>query len=91
MKYKIVATKRFEKDVKRCKKRNLPMDKLKKVILLLEEFGKLPSEYKPHKLSGQYAGSGECHIMPDWLLIWKQDDDELVLVMTNTGTHSDVF
>lgn len=91
MKYKIVATKRFEKDVKRCKKRNLPMDKLKKVILLLEEFGKLPSEYKSHKLSGQYAGSWECHIMPDWLLIWKQDDDELVLVMTNTGTHSDVF
>ena len=91
MKYKIVATKRFEKDVKRCKKLNLPMDKLKKVILLLEEFGKLPSEYKPHKLSGQYAGSWECHIMPDWLLIWKQDDDELVLVMTNTGSHSDVF
>ena len=91
MKYKIVATKRFEKDVKRCKKRNLPMDKLKKVILLLEEFGKLPSEYKPHKLSGQYAGSWECHIMPYWLLIWKQDDDELVLVMTNTGSHSDVF
>ena len=91
MKYKIVATKRFEKDVKRCKKRNLPMDKLKKVILLLEEFGKLPSEYKPHKLSGQYAASWECHIMPDWLLIWMQDDDELVLVMTNTGSHSDVF
>ena len=91
MKYKIVATKRFEKDVKRCKKRNLPMDKLKKVILLLEEFVKLPSEYKPHKLSGQYAGSWECHIMPDWLLIWKQDDDELVLVMTNTASHSDVF
>ena len=67
------------------------MDKLKKVILLLEEFGKLPSEYKPHKLSGQYAGSRECHIMPDWLLIWKQDDDDLVLVMTNTGSHSDVF
>ena len=91
MKYKIIAAKRFEKDVKLCKKRNLPMDKLKKVILLLEEFGKLPSEYKPHKLSGQYAGSWECHIMPDWLLIWEQDDDELVLVMTNTGSHSDVF
>ena len=91
MKYKIVATKRFEKDVKRCKKRNLPMDKRKKVIRLLEEFGKLHSEYKPQKLSGQYEGSWECHIMPDWLLIWKQDDDELVLVMTNTGSHSDVF
>ncbi|RGS44531.1 type II toxin-antitoxin system YafQ family toxin, partial [Segatella copri] len=50
-----------------------------------------PPEYKPHKLSGQYAGSWECHIMPDWLLIWKQYNDELVLVMTNTGSHSDVF
>ena len=58
------------------------MEKLKKVIRLLEETGKLPSEYKPHKLSGQYAGSWECHIMPDWLLIWKQFNDELVLVMT---------
>ncbi len=55
MKYRIIATSRFEKDVKRCKKRNLPMEKLKKVIRLLEETGKLPPEYKPHKLSGQYA------------------------------------
>ena len=54
MKYKIIATKHFQKDVKRCKKRNLPMEKLKKVIRLLEETGQLPSEYKPHKLSGQY-------------------------------------
>ena len=69
MKYRIIATSRFEKDVKRCKKRNLPMEKLKKVIRLLEETGKLPPEYKPHKLSGQYAGSWECHIMSDWLLI----------------------
>ena len=51
MKYRIIATSRFEKDVKRCKKRNLPMEKLKKVIRLLEETGKLPPEYKPHKLS----------------------------------------
>ena len=91
MKYRIIATSRFEKDVKRCKKRNLPMEKLKKVIRILEETGKLPPEYKPHKLSGQYARSWECHIMPDWLLIWKQYNDELVLVMTNTGSHSDVF
>lgn len=54
------------------------MEELKKVIRLLEETGKLPPEYKPHKLSGQYAGSWECHIMPDWLLIWKQYNDELV-------------
>lgn len=50
MKYRIIATKRFEKDVKRCIKRNLPMGKFKKVIRLLEETGKLPSEYRPHKL-----------------------------------------
>ena len=91
MKYRIIATKRFEKDVKRCKKRNLPMEKFKKVIRLLEETGKLPSEYRPHKLTGRYIGSWECHIMPDWLLVWEQHDDELVLVMTNTGTHSDLY
>ena len=56
MKYRIIATSRFEKDVKRCKKRNLPMEKLKKVIRLLEETGKLPPEYKPYKLSGQICG-----------------------------------
>ena len=91
MKYKIIATKHFQKDVKRCKKSNLPMEKLKKVIRLLEETGQLPSGYKPHKLSGQYAGSWECHIMSDWLLIWTQNNEDLVLVMTNTGSHSDVF
>lgn len=89
--YRIIATKRFEKDVKRCAKRGLPMEKFKKVIRLLEETGSLPSEYKPHKLSGRYAGSWECHIMPDWLLVWEQYDEELVLVMINTGTHSDLF
>ena len=84
MKYRLILTKRFEKDVKRCVKRGLPMEKFKKVIRLLEETGKLPSEYRPHKLSGQYAGKWECHILPDWLLIWEHHDDELVLIMTNT-------
>lgn len=64
MKYRLILTKRFEKDVKRCVKRGLPMEKFKKVIRLLEETGKLPSEYRPHKLSGQYAGKWECHILP---------------------------
>lgn len=91
MKYRIIATKRFQKDIKRCVKRNLPMDRLKKAISLLESTGKLPLEYKPHKLSGQYEGKWECHIMADWLLVWEQFDDELVLIMTNTGSHSDIF
>ena len=46
---------------------------------------------KPHKLSGDYVGCWECHIKPDWLLVWEQNDTELVLHMTNTGTHSDIF
>ena len=46
---------------------------------------------KPHKLSGDYVGCWECHIKPDWLLVWEQNDTELVLLMTNTGTHSDIF
>lgn len=91
MKYKIIATKRFQKDVKRCIRRNLPMERLKEAICLLETNGKLPPKYKPHKLSGLYEGKWECHIMPDWLLIWEQLDNELVLIMTNTGSHSDIF
>ena len=79
MKYKIIATKHFQKDVKRCKKRNLPMEKLKKVIRLLEETGKLPSEYKPHKLSGQYAGKWECHILPDWVVLPVPQNDAICL------------
>lgn len=56
MKYRIVATKRFQKDVKRCVKRNLPMERLKETICLLESTGELPPKYRPHKLSGQYEG-----------------------------------
>ena len=51
----------------------------------------LKSQEYEIKLSGQYAGKWECHILPDWLLIWEQHDDELVLIMTNTGSHNDVF
>lgn len=91
MKYRIIATKRFEKDVKRCIKRGLPMERFKKVIELLEETGQLSSEYRPHKLSGKYVRKWECHIMADWLLVWEQYDDKLVLILTNTGSHSDVF
>ena len=58
---------------------------------MFESTGELPSKYKPHKLSGRYEGKWECHIMSDWLLIWEQYDDELVLIITNTGSHSDVF
>ncbi|MGC4129045.1 MAG: type II toxin-antitoxin system YafQ family toxin [Bergeyella sp.] len=57
----------------------------------MQETGTLPAKYKPHKLSGNYAGCWECHIKPDWLLIWKQNDNELILLLMDTGTHSDLF
>lgn len=51
----------------------------------------LPMQYHPHKLSGKFEGLWECHIKSDWLLIWQQNDTELVLIMTDTGTHADLF
>ncbi|MCL2598134.1 MAG: type II toxin-antitoxin system YafQ family toxin [Paludibacter sp.] len=89
--YQIKTTKTFEADVKRCKKRGYDMQALMIVIKLLEKNGALPAQYKPHKLSGNYKDYWECHIKQNWLLIWKQNDREFILLFTNTGTHSDLF
>jgi mRNA interferase YafQ len=89
--YTIVTTNRFEKELKLCKKRGYDLTLLEEVISILAETGTLPSKYKPHKLSGKYDNCWECHIKPDWLLIWLQNDEELTLLFLNTGTHSDLF
>ena len=89
--YNIQYTNRFKKDYKLCKKRGLNIELLKKAISILEATGTLPKQYKPHPLSGKFQGFMECHIQPDWLLIWKQNDTDLILVLSNTGTHSDLF
>ena len=89
--YKVITTNRFEKDLARCKKRNYNMALLSETISILAKNGALPAKYKPHKLSGNYHGCWECHIKPDWLLVWQQNDNELTLLFTNTGTHSDLF
>lgn len=89
--YKITTTNRFEKNVEHCKKRGYNMELLRTAISLLAETGTLPAKYKPHKLTGNYKGLWECHIQPDWLLVWRQNDTELILLFTNTGTHSDLF
>ena len=91
MAYKISTPHQFEKDLKRCIKRGYPMDEFRTVILLLERDGQLPEVYRPHMLHGDRQGQWECHIQPDWLLIWKQIGNELELLMLNTGTHSDLF
>lgn len=89
-KYKVTTTNTFLKGLKRCMKRGYDTSLLREVIALLAESGTLPAKYKPHKLTGNFAGAWECHIRPDWLLIWEQNDTELVLLFTNTGTHSDL-
>lgn len=67
------------------------MDLIDKAMKILIENGHLPSEYQQHRLSEKYSKCWECHIKPDWLLIWKQYDNELIMLFTNTGTHSDLF
>lgn len=89
--YSIQTTNRFNKDIKKCKKRGYDLNALKEVMVLLEQSGTLPKQFKPHKLKGKYLGLWECHVKPDWLLVWKQDDEELTLLFMHTGTHSDLF
>ncbi|MBQ9657042.1 MAG: type II toxin-antitoxin system YafQ family toxin [Prevotella sp.] len=91
MKYTIHYSGRFKKSYKLCKRRGLNIDNFEQVVRLLAATGKLPAKYQPHILSVKYAGIWECHIEPNWLLLWKQNDTELTLLLLDTGTHSDVF
>ena len=67
------------------------MSLLNELFLTLEKNGTVPPKNKPHKLTGNYKGFWECHIQPDWLLIWFQNDKEKIIELTRTGTHSDLF
>ena len=91
MKYEIITPNRFKKDLKRCEKRGLKMRLIYDAINLLAETGTLPAQYRPHKLSGNRSGQWECHIEPDWLMTWEQNDTQLTLLFLQTGTHSDLF
>ena len=91
MKYQVTWSTKFKKDYKLAIKRGLDIDLLDTAITLFVETGTLPEEYLDHPLSGNYKGFRECHIQPDWLLIYKIVDDKLALALTRTGTHSDVF
>jgi mRNA interferase YafQ len=89
--YSIVYSNSFKKDSRRCKKRNYDFNIFRKVLTELIKKGKLQAKHKPHKLSGNYEGFWECHIKPDWLLIWMQDDINKLIILDRTGTHSDLF
>ena len=91
MKYKIRRTSQFKKDYRRAIKRNMEIEKLDKAIELLANNELLPPEYEDHPLIGDKNGLRECHIESDWLLIYEIDHGILVLVLTSTGTHSDLF
>lgn len=91
MKYKLKNTSEFKHDLKRVKKRHCDLDLLKTVINTLLEGEQLDPKYKDHALTGNFDGCRECHLEPDWLLIYKYLEEELVLVLTRTGTHSDLF
>jgi mRNA interferase YafQ len=89
--YSIKYTNKFKKDVKRCWKRELNLQLLKEAIDILSKTGKLPPEYKAHPLSGKYNNRMECHLQPDWLLVWMQNDNELVLLFTDTDSHANLM
>lgn len=90
--YKPFYTRHFKKDIKRIEKSgNKDIEKLKVVIRLLLEGKQLESFYRDHKLTGNYEGHRECHITPDWLLIYKVNHDEGILTFVRTGSHSELF
>ncbi len=88
---KLKLTNRFKKDLKLIKKRGYNIKKLEKVIAKLMKEEKLEAKYKDHELIGNYRNHRECHIESDWLLIYKIANDILVLTLSRTGTHSDLF
>ena len=89
--YSINYTHQFKKDMRKCVKRGLEVEEIKTAIRILSETGTLPAEYKPHQLKGDHKGQWECHIEPNWLMTWEQNDNELTLLFLQTGTHADIF
>lgn len=85
------TTKRFERQFKLCKRRGYPIDEFVKVLNALLADEPLPARHRAHMLTGDRQGQWECHIRPDWLLVWERHEQELVLVMIGTGTHADLF
>ncbi|MDO4289748.1 MAG: type II toxin-antitoxin system YafQ family toxin [Eggerthellaceae bacterium] len=88
---KLEFTTKFKKDFKRVKKQGKDLAKLKVVLDLLCKQDKLPANLRDHSLEGNYKGHRELHVEPDWLLIYRVNDDALVLTAVRTGSHSDLL
>ncbi len=89
--YDIRPTTKFQKDLKRVQKRGYDIRLLTGVIKTLAMGQPLPDRNRDHPLTGDFSGCRECHITPDWLLIYEIDGNELILYLTRTGSHSDLF
>lgn len=87
----IVLSNRFKKDLKLMAKRGCDLKKLNSIVNRIAAGETLEPKYKVHNLIGNYAGFSECHIEPDWLLVYRIDGDDLILFLFRTGTHSDLF
>ena len=91
MKYEVVKLKRFRKNLKKMLRRGKDINKLETVVSILARGEQLPAKYKDHALSGDLEGLRDCHIENDWLLLYYIEDNVLVLTLTDTGTHADLF
>ena len=89
--YRVVTTSRFDKELARALKRDLKISDFDEVVVMLRNDILLPPKYHDHPLKGDRKGYRECHINPDWLLVYRKDKDELILLLAHTGTHSDLF
>ena len=91
MQFELILTGRFKKSLKLAKKRGLDLTLLDNVITMLQNDIPLEEKYLDHELKGKYQGFRECHIQPDWLLIYLKENDVLTLTLVDTGTHADLF
>ena len=89
--YEIRTYKQYDRDVKLAVRRGLDIEKLLEVVRLLRQGGLLPAKYRNHLLTGDYNGYWECHITPDWLLLYEKDTEIRIISLYRTGTHSDLF
>ena len=89
--YEVRFTSRFKKDIKLVQKQGKNIDRLFDVVDTLARGEALALKYRDHELGGDYKGCRECHIEPDWLLLYIKDCDSLMLTLTRTGSHSDLF
>lgn len=91
MKYDVEFTNKFKKELKIAKKQNQDLNKLYNVIEKLANGEALDIKYRDHELAGKYKGTRECHIEPDWLLVYEIKDEILVLILYRLNSHSELF